>query len=111
MFLFYSIIKPYFIKLSLIFFSITIKLVCSAIFFSDKYIKQLAEEKQNNIIDSQSMNIWYTVLNQFWRIFWPTVISIVVKVLVKMIIIVKAIYIKELNEYLITQNKACIKLG
>ena len=111
LFFFYSIIKPYFIKLSLIFFSITIKLVCSAIFFSDKYIKQLAEEKQNNIIDSQSMNIWYTVLNQFWRIFWPTVISIVVKVLVKMIIIVKAIYIKELNEYLITQNKACIKLG
>ena len=109
LFFYYSIVNPISIRITMAFFSISIKLCSSALFFSDQYIKQLAKIKVEKGEEAES--VWYTLSNQFWRIFWPMFISIIMKNLINLIIIIPKPLINELNEYLVSQKKSVIKQG
>lgn len=97
LFFYFSIINPFFIRFTILFISVSLKLGVSALFFSDSYIKELNEYKNKNGGDNSDFIFVFTV--QFMRILWPILITIFIKNLLNFIILIPKDLNKEMKEY------------
>jgi len=108
LFFYFSIINPHFIRISLFFLSLTLKLGISCLFFSDYYIKQ--QNQYKTMFGSNSTNGFFVFTQQFMRTLWPMFFSVLIKNLVNMLLFMPKKYIIELNENLV-ENPNCIEKG
>lgn len=97
LFFYFSIINPFFIRFTILFISVSLKLGVSALFFSDSYIKESNEYKNKNGGENSDFIFVFTV--QFMRILWPILITIFIKNLLNFIILIPKDLNKEMKEY------------
>lgn len=109
MFFVKSLINPVWLRFITAFFQISMDFTLNAIFFTSDYINNQADIKAKEGADA--IGFWYTIVNEFWKSFWPVVISLLIMQLVYIIVIIPDKYLRELNDYLLTKNKSQIILG
>jgi len=90
LFFYFSIINPFFIRFTILFISVSLKLGVSALFYSDSYIKESNEFKSKN---GENTDWIFVFTVQFMRILWPILITIFVKNILNLIILIP----KDLN--------------
>ena len=92
-----SITTPFHIRLTILFISLSMRLCLSAIFFSDSYIKEQTDYK--NQFGPDYTGWWYTFTNDILRILWPMLISVFAKNLMNIFILLKKEKVLEMNKF------------
>lgn len=102
-------VSHFILRLSILFFSITTKILLVTVFYNDEYITEESKLKQKN--GDNYINILYTLNNEFWLVFWPAIISFVFKYILRIIISKPKKYLTELNHYICSKNLETIEIG
>lgn len=104
-----SILSPLWIRLVNTAFQYSIDLALNALFFSSSIINSQAEQKTEE--GTEAIGFWYIITNEFWKSFWPIVISVIIVSIINLIIKIPKAHEIEMNYAMKTKNKDVIKSG
>lgn len=90
-------------------FQYSIDLALNALFFSSSVINSQAQSKFDQ--GAEAIGFWYIITNEFWKSFWPIVISLIIITIINVIIRIPKQCWLEINFAMKSGDKEIIKNG
>lgn len=96
-------------RISTLFIDISMSMFMNAFFFSDEYISERGNYKNNlsNLNDYNS--VWYTISDEFWRLLWPAFIAMSIMCFLQIMLIIPNSVKNNINKYLLKGHKYFIR--
>ena len=97
-----SIIRPFYVRLTIFVNDVVLTMALNCLFYSDSYIENEYKFKIEN--NNASPGIFYTISNEIFRLLWPAVISAVLNNILNLIIQVPKRISNVFNNIIDTSN-------
>lgn len=104
-----SIIKPLWLRYLSFTLDLSLDFCLNALFYSSNIINSQFNEKTSQGKDA--IGFLYIVNNEFWKSFWPVVITFIISTFIGIIVHVPIRYYNDLNQHFKTKMRTEIKKG